>query len=74
MTQVPLRRELQPLMKPASRRVKSAGTVWHRLVTAITNPDLIMIVAFCAIGLLTTINVMLRFPDLGALIERCNQF
>ncbi len=26
------------------------------------------------IGLLITINVILRFPDLGALIERYNQF
>jgi hypothetical protein len=74
MTQLPTRRELQPLTRPGNRRIKSAETVWHRFVATITNPDLLTIIAICAIGLLITINVILRFPDLGALIERYNQF
>ncbi len=36
--------------------------------------NLATVLGFCAIGLLITINVMLRFPDLGLLIERYNQF
>ena len=36
--------------------------------------DLTAVVLFCAIGLLATINVILRFPDLGAIIAQCNQF
>jgi hypothetical protein len=38
------------------------------------NPDLVVTVQFCAIGLLSMLIVMLSFPDLGALIERYNQF
>jgi hypothetical protein len=29
---------------------------------------------FCAIGLLATINVILRFPDLAAIIAQYSQF
>jgi len=74
MTKLYMRRELPPLTRSASQPTKSAKTVWHQVVAKITNPDLIMIVAFCAIGLLITLNVILRFPDLGALIESYNQF
>jgi hypothetical protein len=74
MTQLPLRREHQPLAKSASQQIKSAETAWHRLVVTITNPNLVTVVAFCAIGLLVTIYLILRFPDFGALIERYNQF
>jgi hypothetical protein len=69
-------------MKPLSRargippltQAKTATAAWYRLVDAISKPDFIMIVAFCAIGLLTTLNVILRFPNLGSLIELYNQF
>jgi hypothetical protein len=36
--------------------------------------DLAAIVAFCAIGLLFALNMILRFPELGAVIESYNQF
>jgi hypothetical protein len=39
-----------------------------------TNSDLMARVALCAITLLIMINVISRFPNLGALIERYNQF
>jgi hypothetical protein len=39
-----------------------------------THAGLITTVALYAIILLATINVMLRFPDLGALIESYNKF
>ena len=39
-----------------------------------TDPDLIAVVTFCVLGLLVAFNVILRFPDLGALIEQYNQF
>lgn len=37
-------------------------------------PDLSAPVLFCAIGLLATLNFILRFPDLGAIIAQYNQF
>jgi hypothetical protein len=33
-----------------------------------------MIVAFCLLGLLLTLSFILRFPDLGAVIEQYNRF
>jgi hypothetical protein len=57
-------RNLQPL--PRMRyTVQPAVTVQSRIVAAITNPDFIAIAIFCAIGLLATINLVLRIPDIG---------
>jgi hypothetical protein len=49
-------------------------TVWHRIIAAITNPDFQAVLAFCLIGFLLALNLMMRFPDLGAVIEQYNQF
>jgi hypothetical protein len=38
------------------------------------DPDLITVVTVCVLGLLVVFNLMLRFPDLGTLIEQYNQF
>jgi hypothetical protein len=56
-------RNLQPLPR-VRYTVQPANTVQSRIVTAITNPDFIAIAIFCAIGLLATINLMLRIPDI----------
>jgi hypothetical protein len=45
-----------------------------RLVAALANPDLLAIVAFCFIGLLVTLNLILRFPVFSAVIEQYHQF
>jgi len=67
-------REFQPLPKTNSRHVHGMNESWQRLYATVTDPDLLTVVAFCLIGLLLTLNVMLRFPDLGAIIEQYNQF
>jgi hypothetical protein len=54
--------------------LKTARTVWFKFLALISKPDFIAVVAFCAIGLLTTLNLILRFPDFGAVIEQYNQF
>jgi activator of 2-hydroxyglutaryl-CoA dehydratase len=36
--------------------------------------DIIAVVLFCAIGFLITLNLLLRYPDFGELIERCKLF
>jgi hypothetical protein len=51
-----------------------AKTTWHRAVAAIMTPDLCAVVAFCLIGILLALNLILRFPDFGAVIEQYNQF
>jgi hypothetical protein len=53
------------------RAKKSALSSW--LSTA-KNSDLAAVAIFCAIGLLVMFNVMLRLPDLGAIIAQYNQF
>jgi hypothetical protein len=55
-------------------RTKKTTSPWPWLAAAVKDPSLIAIVSFCVIGLLITLNLMLRFPDLGALIAQYNQF
>jgi hypothetical protein len=39
---------------------------WSRVAAIVCDGDLQAVALFCAIGLLLTINVIVRFPDLGA--------
>jgi hypothetical protein len=48
------------------------STPWSWLSAA--NSDLTAVVLFCAIGLLVMVNMILRFPDFGAIIAQYNQF
>jgi uncharacterized membrane protein YdfJ with MMPL/SSD domain len=65
---------LQRLIKPADRRTRGSETKWPRFVAAIADPELHAVVAYCLIGLLLTIILILCFPDFGAIIEQYNQF
>jgi hypothetical protein len=53
--------------KPASRQIQRTETTW-------SNPALVVVITFCLIGLLLTLNVVLRFPDFGSVVEQYNQF
>ena len=55
-------------------RTNPTKPVWSWLVASTRDPGLIAVILFCAIGLLVTLNLILRFPDLGAIIAQCNQF
>jgi hypothetical protein len=67
-------RKLQLIAKVEDRDVNAADGSLHQFVVAITNPDLQAAVAFSLIGLLVTLNLILRFPDFGAVIAQYNQF
>jgi len=56
---------------PVTNDVKSA---WHKVVAEMTDPVLIAIVIFCAIGLLITVNVALRVPDFAAVMGQFQQY
>jgi hypothetical protein len=43
-------------------------------VTAVLDPELQTIIAFCIIGILATLDMALRFPDYGGLIADLNSF
>lgn len=59
---------------PANRRTQETEIAWSRFTAAITNLDLQVVVAFCLIGLLLTLNLIFRFPNMGAVIAQYNQF
>ncbi len=48
-------------------KVDGSDTTWSA-------NNLLIVASFCAIGLMITANLILRFPDLGGLIEQYNQF
>jgi hypothetical protein len=72
MTLLPEARRSPPPTK--SRPAGIAKAAWLEAVGAIMTPDFSAVVAFCLIGFLLAINLMLRFPGLGAVIEQSNQF
>jgi hypothetical protein len=74
MNKQPRSREFQSLAKTNDQHVNATDGPWHWLASAITDPDLLAILAFCLIGLLLMFNLTLLFPDLGALIAQYNQF
>jgi len=74
MKQLPVRRDPQTLAKSATRGMNAAEIVWDRLAAALADPDFTMVAAFCAIGLLIALNLILRFPAYGEVIQQYNQF
>jgi len=71
MTRLPKAHDFLPLIKSTGRHSNIAKTAWYLVVT---NPDLLAVIAFCLIGVLLALNMILRFPDFGAVIEQYNQF
>jgi hypothetical protein len=74
MSQSPVIRKLQTLEKSKGHNVNEARSRWSEFLAIFSNPDLPMVIAFCLLGLLLTLTLILRFPDLGAVIEQYNQF
>ena len=52
--------------------IEKTASSW--LAAMITDPDIKGLTLFCAVGLFTSLYVMLRFPDFAVLIAQCNQF
>jgi hypothetical protein len=77
MTLLPEARRSPPPPKSTGRPTGMATTwrtTWRQAAAAIMTSDLIALVAFCLIGLLLALNLILRFPEFGAVIEQYNQF
>jgi hypothetical protein len=74
MNEQPRIREFQALAKGKSKYVHPADEPWQRIFTAVTNPGLQLTLALSLIGILLTLYIMFRFPDLGAVIAQANQF
>jgi hypothetical protein len=69
------RRGIMPTTVPFRSRALSWTTANTRSGANdwIVDWELPLILGFCVLGLLITFNLMLRFPDLGALIAQYNQ-
>lgn len=67
---MPMRGELPPVTARVYPRIATRSTAAERALwrtfAALSNRDLHAVVAFCAVGILLTLNVILRFPDFGA--------
>ncbi|MGC2661658.1 MAG: hypothetical protein WA324_27190, partial [Bryobacteraceae bacterium] len=72
MTLLPKAHDFLPPTKSTGRPASSTKTSLRRAVSATLTPDLLAIAAFCLIGLLSSLNMILRFPDLAAVIEQYN--
>jgi hypothetical protein len=70
MTRQIRNRTVQALAKTADRN-DAPDRSWRAHVT---DPSLHAVIAFCLIGFLLMLNLMLRFPDFGAIIAQYNQF
>jgi hypothetical protein len=49
-------------------QVRTETKAPHWLIATVTDPDLAMLALFCAIGLIASLYVMLRFPDFSAVL------
>ncbi len=74
MTEVPRPRGFQSPMTIRKRAAAAARKPMFHWLASDAAENLFVVVAISAIGLLATINVVLRFPDLGLLIESYNTF
>jgi hypothetical protein len=71
---MPMRSELPDLALRSDTRAMEMGTGSSRIVAAMSNRDLQAVAAFCAIGLLITIDAILRFPDFGQIFAQLALF
>lgn len=67
MHPTPVTRRLQPLVKTGGPR--PTDTHWSQLLTELTDANFVTIAIFCAFGLLLTANVIMRFPEFGAVLQ-----
>ena len=74
MTHLPITGELRPAIKFNERRATVIGAARHRIAKLATNPDLLVVVLFCVIGLGLTINVLVRHPDFALMTDQLALF
>lgn len=71
MTSLPITRDPPRLIYPVLRSRGNFATGWLHGVT--TDRNLVVIAAFCLIGLLVTLNLMFRFPSFQPSMEQITQ-
>ena len=70
----PITQNLQSSTKPAGLYAAAIKALWGRLVALLSDPVLLAVSVFCVIGLLITLNLIIRFPDFTAVSEQFQQY
>jgi hypothetical protein len=74
MNKRPDSRERQSVAKAKVGYVDAEDGSWQQFIAGVANPELHTVVAFSLIGFLVALNLILRFPDMGAVIAQYNLF
>ena len=74
MSQSSLRDERLVLVNPAHGPLLRKVTRWDRLVAIFTDPDLVAVVLFCALGALLTVALIHSLPGWVEVIATAQQF
>jgi hypothetical protein len=53
------------LADPTDHRLRRKATVWDHVVAALTDPEFIALILFCALGLAVTIGLCILIPGFG---------
>jgi hypothetical protein len=53
------------LIDPTDPRLSRNPTAWDRIAAALTDPELVTLAIFCAIGLVMTVGLCLLFSGFG---------
>ena len=75
---MPMRGELPPVAARSYARttspISAAERRVSRIVAVLSDRELHAVIAFSAIGILPTLNIVLRFPDFGAQVAALATF
>jgi hypothetical protein len=74
MKHLPVTRDPQLTPELPDRRSKIPQTSWDRVVAAIANPDLALVIIICITACLITVKLIQSFPDAGLTIEQFSEF
>ncbi len=74
MSQSSMRDERLVLVNPAHGPLLRRVTRWDRLVAIFTDPDLVAVVLFCALGALLTVALIHSLPGWVEVIATAQQF
>jgi hypothetical protein len=70
MIYLPVTHDAPRSIKSALRGSDNAKSAADRLRATMADPNLFIILALCAIGLLVTLNLMFGFPEFGIGVEQ----
>ena len=62
------------IVDAANRRILQKSSVWDRVASIVTDPDLLVLTAICIIGLLLSLVVTLAVPGFAESTEALQQF